>query len=451
MDGVCHHPLPRSRLAEDQDGRIGGRRLPDPKENVLELVTASNDLLEARLLPELLAQVEVLLFKTLLEILDLLQPVLELLVGAFPGECVDEDLGDQLQPLHQRAGPVTFRPRGIEAQGADGRLVPCSQRDGQIGLDPEMAVDFRVAAGFRRQLLYCRKGNDASGQHLLLVPGEVLRCVHPFGKERLQGAVEVGEQEGTRGFVRPLPKPRNIKPQTLADAALGIHDFAVYPFGRHVDETSRDLGQDHLEPELFLQIQPVLPALQGIDRDLSQQAQPGNEFFRPDPFVLHRIDGNRINVGSAGIYRDQQSGSSPPFDPGLPVRLGLGRQLVHARNGQCPSFFEEHFVCPWVVRAGKVESHGDTRNLIVRIGNMGKLPCRPVPGSPNQAAAVDLEKLENHLQCILDLPVEPLRRHVDEPRRNVRQKAFEAKAFLQCIPDLFLLIQLFVHFDVKST
>ena len=82
---------------------------------------------------------------------------------------------------------------------------------------------------------------------------------------------------------------------------------------------------------------------------------------------------------------------------------------------------------------------------------MGKLPCRPVPGSPNQAAAVDLEKLEDHLQGVLDLPVETVRRHLDETRRKVRQKAFEAKAFLQCLPDLFHLINLLAHFDMKST
>ena len=78
-----------------------------------------------------------------------------------------------------------------------------------------------------------------------------------------------------------LPKCGAVKIEEFADAALGVFNLAVYPVGGQVDKARRDLSQERLEPELFLQFQPVLPALQGIDKDLAQQAQPGDILFRP--------------------------------------------------------------------------------------------------------------------------------------------------------------------------
>ena len=64
-------------------------------------------------------------------------------VGALSRQRVGEDLRDQLQPLHQRVRPVALRPQGIEAQGADGRLAPHREREGQIRLDAEEAAGSR--------------------------------------------------------------------------------------------------------------------------------------------------------------------------------------------------------------------------------------------------------------------------------------------------------------------
>ena len=76
---------------------------------------------------------------------------------------------------------------------------------------------------------------------------------------------------------------------------------------------------------------------------------------------------------------------------------------------------------------------------------MGDLQCRSVLQCQKQTAAVNLEKFQDGFQGVLDFAVEPVRRHTDKPRRNIRQKAFEAQALLQCLVDLFpLLICLFI-------
>jgi len=62
-----------------------------------------------------------------------------------------------------------------------------------------------------------------------------------------------------------------------------------------------------LEP--FFQLQPVLLALQGIYKDFPQQAQPRDEFLRPDPLTLSRTDVNNIN-GLADQDGNVQIGSN---------------------------------------------------------------------------------------------------------------------------------------------
>ena len=110
----------------------------------------------------------------------------------------------------------------------------------------------------------------------------MLMGIHGFGKRRAsKGSIYVSHSEDAGSFHGPLPERGKIQPQAFTDTALGIYYFAVYLVGSQVDKTPRDLSQEHLEPELFLQFQPVLPALQGIDKDLAQQAQPGDILFGP--------------------------------------------------------------------------------------------------------------------------------------------------------------------------
>jgi hypothetical protein len=73
VDGVGHHPLSRTRLAEDEDGRVRGGHLPDPEQDIIQSVAAAHDLLETQPLTQLLAQVDVLFFQLQLQSLDLLE------------------------------------------------------------------------------------------------------------------------------------------------------------------------------------------------------------------------------------------------------------------------------------------------------------------------------------------------------------------------------------------
>ena len=113
----------------------------------------------------------------------------QLLVGALPSQRVGEDLRDQLQPLHQRVRPVALRPHGVEGQGADGRLAPHREREGQIRLDAEQAEVLPVDGGLLRQLLERRNRNAAAGQHFLLEPGEVLLALIRTGDSRSSWAL----------------------------------------------------------------------------------------------------------------------------------------------------------------------------------------------------------------------------------------------------------------------
>ena len=68
--------------------------------------------------------------------------------------------------------------------------------------------------------------------------------------------------------------------------------------------------------------------LQGIYKNLSQQAQPGYVVLRPGTFLAHRVNGNDV----IGIGADQdwnvQSGSNFQALIGLLVDRRLARQFV---------------------------------------------------------------------------------------------------------------------------
>ena len=178
----------------------------------------------------------------------------QLLVGALASQRVGEHLRDQLQPLHQRVRPVALRPRGIEAQGAEGRRASHRERDGQIRLDPEQAEVLTVEGGRLREILERRNRNAAAGQHFLLEPGEVLLSAHPpHGRQQiLLGAVEVGERQGISDRIRPLPQRREIDAENLADATVRVFDPPVHLAGRQVDEPRREVGDQRLELETDL-------------------------------------------------------------------------------------------------------------------------------------------------------------------------------------------------------
>ena len=58
------------------------------------------------------------------------------------------------------------------------------------------------------------------------------------------GTVEVGEREEPRRLVRPLPKRGEIQVEELADAAFGVHDFALDQMRWQIDEFRRDIRNE---------------------------------------------------------------------------------------------------------------------------------------------------------------------------------------------------------------
>jgi DNA repair photolyase len=81
--------------------------------------------------------------------------------------------------------------------------------------------------------------------HLLVVPREVLGCIHVLGNRRLHIAVEVGEQEGSRRLVRPLPKARDL--DLLAELA-GCSAAALFISVTTLDPELRKIMEPRTSP-----------------------------------------------------------------------------------------------------------------------------------------------------------------------------------------------------------
>src|SRR6266436_2399408 len=78
VDGAGKKLLPGARLAEQQHRAVGRRDLCDPREDTQDGRALAHDSIEARLAPDLGAQVAVLGLQTILELADLVQARLEL-------------------------------------------------------------------------------------------------------------------------------------------------------------------------------------------------------------------------------------------------------------------------------------------------------------------------------------------------------------------------------------
>ena len=140
-------------------------------------------------------------------------------------------------------------------------------------------------------------------------------------------------------FLRDLPQCGAVKIEEFADAALGVFNLAVHPVGGQVDKASRDFGQQRLKPDLFLQFQSVLPALQGIHKDLTQQAQPGDILFRPGLMLACVVYHDCSRNPAANGHGDVQCGFDTHGRMRLPVPQGLFRIIFHPADVDtvCPA------------------------------------------------------------------------------------------------------------------
>ena len=135
----------------------------------------------------------------------------------------------------------------------------------------------------------------------------------------------MGQQQRLRLSLPDLPECGAINIEKFADAALGVFDLVVHPVGGQVDKARRDFGQQRLKPEPFLQLRTALPALQGIDKDLAQQAQPGDILFRPGVMLAGVVDDDGSRNPAADGHGDDQCGFDAHGRLRLPVPQGLFR------------------------------------------------------------------------------------------------------------------------------
>jgi len=227
-----------------------------------------------------------------------------------------------------------------------------------------------------------------------------------------------------------LPKCGAGKIEEFADSALSVFNVAVYPVGRQVDKARGDFGQQRLEPEMFRQFRPVLPALQGINKDTAQQAQPGDILFRPGLMPACVLYQNYSRDPATGGQGDGQCGFDSHSRKRLPVPQSFFRKIpqpadveilpLHQSLGTPWKQFDEVYLPRYLFNAFAILEMRDSGKGLVFLDFQ-------------QTAPIDLEELHDPSQGIVDLAVDLIERDGHEPCRKVKQQRLKAQPLLQAL------------------
>jgi len=114
-----------------------------------------------------------------------------------------------------------------------------------------------------------KKSNYAAGTGLIL---------HKDDIEASRRLIKVGQTQRPGLSLQDLPKCGAVQIEEFAEAALGVFNVAVYPFGGQVDKARGKFDQEHLKLQPFLQAlfrvnALVVSPLQTLSRGIQSHAK----------------------------------------------------------------------------------------------------------------------------------------------------------------------------------